>query len=157
MACMAHRNFRLFFAGQGVSLIGTWMTTVAISWLVFRLSGKTLESATMLGVVDFAGQIPALILAPFAGVLVDRWNKRRLLVVTQSLSLLESALLAVVAFYGTPNETTIWAVVFLNFFQGVINAVDMPARQTFLVEMIDRREDLANAIALNSSMFNCAA
>src|SRR5437764_8231754 len=146
---LAHRNYRLFFAGQGVSLVGTWMTRVATGWLVFRLSGP--DSALLLGIVGFAGQVPSFFLTPFAGVLVDRWNRHRLLVLTQVLSLVQSALLAVVAFRGEPGATTIWQIVVLSLFQGVINAFDVPARQAFLVEMIARKEDLSNAIALNSS------
>jgi MFS family permease len=151
---LAHRNYRLFFVGQGISMIGTWMTRVATGWLVYRLSGT--DSAWLLGVVAFAGQIPAFFLGPFAGVLVDRWNKHRLLVVTQVLSLIQSALLAVVAFEAVAGMTTIWEIIVLAVFQGLINAFDMPARQAFLVEMIERKEDLANAIALNSSLVNGA-
>ncbi|HZZ82801.1 MAG TPA: MFS transporter [Gemmataceae bacterium] len=151
---LAHRNYRLFFVGQGISLIGTWMTRVATGWLVFRLSGP--DSALLLGIVGFAGQVPSFFLTPFAGVLVDRWNRHRLLVLTQILSLIQSALLAAVAFRGEPGTATIWQVVALSLFQGVINAFDMPARQAFLVEMIARKEDLSNAIALNSSLVNGA-
>lgn len=152
---LAHRNYRLFFVGQGVSLIGTWMTRVATGWLVFRLSAAT-DSAFLLGIVGFAGQAPSFFLTPIAGVLVDRWNRHRLLVVTQILSLIQSALLAVVAFRGEPGLATIVQIVALSLMQGLINAFDMPARQAFLVEMIARREDLANAIALNSSLVNGA-
>jgi len=154
---LAHRNYRLFFGGQFVSMIGTWMTRVATGWLVFRLSGQEeTGSALILGVVGFAGQIPAFFLAPFAGVLVDRWNRHRLLVVTQILSLVQSALLAVVAFSDEPGTLIIGIIIALAVFQGLINAFDMPARQAFLVEMVDRREDLPNAIALNSSLVNGA-
>ena len=145
---LRHRNFRLFFGGQTVSLIGTWITRVATSWLVYRLTGSEL----LLGVVGFAGQIPLLILAPFAGVLVDRWDRRRLLVVTQVLSALQSAALAVLAF----THITVTEVILLQIAQGIINAFDTPARQAFVVEMVDQREDLPNAIALNSSMFNAS-
>src|ERR1700680_1900857 len=131
----AYRNYRLFFLGQGISLIGTWMTRVATGWLVFRLSGS--DPAFLLGGVGFAGQIPSFFLAPFAGVLVDRWNRHRLLVFTQVLSLVQSALLAVVAFRGEPGMTTIWQIVLLSVCQGIINAFDMPARQAFLVEMVE--------------------
>jgi MFS family permease len=150
----AHRNYRLFFIGQGISLIGTWMTRVATGWLVFRLSGS--DSALLLGIVGFAGQAPSFFLGPFAGVLVDRWIRRRLLIVTQALSLMQSALLAVVAFHGEPGMATIWQIVVLALFQGVINAFDMPARQAFLVEMVETPADLPNAIALNSSLVNGA-
>lgn len=151
---LSHRNYRLFFVGQGISMIGTWMTRVATGWLVFRLSGT--EAAFLLGVVGFAGQIPSFFLTPVAGVLVDRWSRHRLLLVTQVLSLLQSALLALVAFRDEPGNATIWQIILLSLFQGVINAFDMPARQAFLVEMIARKEDLANAIALNSSLVNGA-
>jgi MFS family permease len=130
------------------------MTRVATGWLVFRLSGP--DPGFMLGVVGFAGQVPSFFLTPFAGVLVDRWNRHRLLVLTQVLSLIQSALLAVVAFRGEPGAGTIAQIVLLSLFQGVINAFDMPARQAFLVEMVVRKEDLANAIALNSSLVNGA-
>jgi MFS family permease len=159
---LAHRNYRLFFAGQFISMIGTWMTRVATGWLVFRLGGRDEAGAAfLLGVVGFAGQIPAFFLAPFAGVLVDRWNRHRLLVVTQVLSLIQSALLAVVAFGASEQDVSggamvIGIIVALAVFQGFINAFDMPARQAFLVEMVDRRADLSNAIALNSSLVNGA-
>ena len=146
---LRHRNYRLFFSGQTVSLVGTWMTRIASSWLVYRLTG----SALLLGLVGFAGQIPSFLLAPFAGVLVDRWNRHRLLVVTQVLAMVQSAALAGLTLAGVIN---IWHVLLLSLFQGVINAFDMPARQTFVVEMVEKREDLSNAIALNSSMVNAA-
>lgn len=146
---LSHRNYRLFFSGQGISLIGTWMTRVATSWLVYKLTG----SALLLGVVGFSGQIPSFILAPFAGVLIDRWNRHRLLVVTQILAMIQSLALAALALSG---YIEIWHVIALSAFQGFINAFDMPARQSFVVEMVERKEDLANAIALNSSMVNAA-
>jgi MFS family permease len=146
---LSHRNYRLFFAGQSVSLIGTWITRIATSWLVYRLTGSEL----LLGVVAFAGQIPLLILAPFAGVLVDRWNRHRILVVTQVLSALQSLALAVLALSG---RITVTEIIVLQVVQGIINAFDTPARQAFVVEMVERREDMANAIALNSAMFNAS-
>jgi MFS family permease len=146
---LAHRNYRLFFAGQGLSLVGTWMTRVATSWLVYRMTG----SAWVLGVVGFAGQIPSFVLAPFAGVWVDRWDRRRTLVLTQVLAMLESFALAVLALSG---RITVLEIILLNLFQGVVNAFDMPARQAFVVQMVARREDLGSAIALNSSMVNGA-
>src|SRR4051812_37574457 len=149
LRALGHRNYKLFFSGQSVSLIGTWMTRIATSWLVYRLTG----SALLLGVVGFAGQIPSFLLAPFAGVLVDRWNRHRLLVATQVLALLQSLALAILALVGIVQ---IWHVIALSIFQGLINAFDMPARQAFVVEMVEKREDLANAIALNSSMVNAA-
>ena len=149
LRALRHRNYRLFFTGQTVSLIGTWMTRIATSWLVYRLT----RSALLLGLVGFAGQIPSFLLAPFAGVLVDRWNRHRLLVITQVLAMIQSAALAVLALAGIIN---IWHILALSLFQGVINAFDMPARQSFVVEMVEKREDLGNAIALNSSMVNAA-
>ncbi len=146
---LRHRNYRLFFGGQSVSLIGTWMTRIATSWLVYRLTG----SAMLLGVVGFAGQIPTFVLAPFAGVWVDRLNRHRLLVFTQVLAMLQSFALAVLALSG---RITVWHIIWLSVFQGLINAFDMPARQAFVVEMVEDRHDLANAIALNSSMVNMA-
>ncbi len=134
--------------GQGTSLIGTWVTRVATSWLVYRLTG----SALMLGAVGFAGQIPTFLLAPFAGVVVDRMSRHRVLVVTQVLAMLQSALLA---FFALTHLITVWHVLVLSVFQALINAFDTPARQSFVLEMVER-EDLANAIALNSSMVNVA-
>ena len=146
---LRHRNYRLFFGGQGISLIGTWMTRVATGWLVYRLTG----SAFLLGLVSFSGQIPILFLGPFAGVWVDRWNRHRVLVVTQILSMLESFALAALALAGT---ITVHEVILLNLFQGAVNAFDMPARQAFVIEMVEDQEDLGNAIALNSSLVNAA-
>ncbi|HEY7393596.1 MAG TPA: MFS transporter, partial [Gemmatimonadaceae bacterium] len=146
---LAHRNFRLFFAGQSVSLIGTWITRIATSWLVFRLTG----SAFLLGVVGFWGQIPTLVLAPFAGVLVDRSNRHHILIWTQALSALQSAALAALAL--THTITVEWIII-LQIAQGVINAVDTPARQSFVVQMVDNPADLPNAIALNSTMVNAS-
>jgi MFS family permease len=144
---LRHRNYRLFFGGQSLSLIGTWITRVATSWLVYRLTGSEL----LLGIVGFCGQIPTTIIAPFAGVLVDRSDRHRVLVVTQALSMLQSAALAVLTLDG---RITVKWLLLLQVLQGVINAFDTPARQAFVVEMVDDRADLANAIALNSSMVN---
>lgn len=141
------RNYRLFFGGQSISLIGTWMTRIATGWLVYRLT----RSPLLLGLSGFAGQIPAFFLAPIVGVWLDRWNRHRTLVATQILSMVQSLALAGLALGGVIN---IWWIIGLAFFQGLINAFDMPARQTFVVEMLDRREDLSNAIALNSSIVN---
>jgi MFS family permease len=146
---LRHRNYRLFFAGQSISLIGTWLTRVATSWLVFRLT----DSAFLLGVVGFAGQMPTFVLAPIAGVWVDRLNRRRVLLLTQALAMIQSALLAAFALTET---ITLVHVILLSLVQALINAFDMPARQAFVVEMVEAREDLPNAIALNSSMVNAA-
>lgn len=146
---LRHRNYRLFFSGQTVSLVGTWITRIATSWLVYRLT----HSVFLLGIVGFFGQIPTLLLAPFAGVLVDRWNRHRILVVTQALSMLQSIALAVLTFAGI---ITIVDILVLQMVQGIINAFDTPARQAFVVEMVADRADLPNAIALNSSMVNAS-
>ena len=146
---LRHRNFRLFFTGQSISLIGTWMTRIATSWLVYRLTG----SALLLGVVGFAGQIPTFLLAPFAGVLVDRLNRRNLLVWTQVLAGVQSLVMAALTL---AKVITIHEIIALSAFQGLINAFDMPGRQAFLVQMVEDKQDLGNAIALNSSMVNMA-
>ena len=143
------RNFRLFFGGQSISLVGTWITRVATSWLVYRLTG----SLFLLGIVGFCGQIPTLVLSPFTGVLVDRWSRHRLLVVTQVLSMLQSLALAVLVF---SDRITVPWILILQVAQGVINTFDTPARQAFVVEMVEDRADLPNAIALNSSMVNAS-
>ena len=149
LRAFSYPNYRLFFGGQLVSLIGSWISMTATSWLVYRLTG----SAMALGVVGFAGQIPGFIMGPFAGAYLDRWDRHRVLVVTQTISMLQSFALAVLTFSG---HITVPAIVALNAVQGMVNAFDMPARQAFLTTMISDREDLANAIALNSSMFNAA-
>ena len=146
---MRHRNFRLFFGGQGISLIGTWMTSIATSWLVYRLT----HSALLLGTVGFAGQIPTFLLAPLAGVLVDRIDRRKVLVWTQTLAMVQSLLLA---WLTLSHRITIAEVLALSAMQGVINAFDMPGRQSFMVKMVGNRADLSNAIAINSSMVNTA-
>jgi MFS family permease len=146
---LQHRNYRLFFFGQGISLVGTWLTRFATVWMVYRLTG----SGAMLGLVAFFGQAPSSVIAPLAGVLVDRWDRHRVIIVTQIAAMLQSAALAVFAFTGT---MTVWHLLVLGAVQAVINAFDMPARQSFLGEMIEDRADLPNAIALNSSMVNGA-
>jgi MFS family permease len=146
---LRHRNFRLFFFGQSISLIGTWMTRIATSWLVYRLTG----SALLLGTVSFAGQIPAFLFAPFAGVWVDRLDRRKVLVWTQTLSMVQSLALAALTFSG---RITIPLLLALSTMQGIINAFDMPGRQAFLVKMVEDKRDLGNAIAINSSMVNVA-
>lgn len=146
---LSHPNFRLFFYGQTISLVGTWMSRIATSWLVYRLTG----SAFLLGVVGFAGQFPSFALSPFAGVFVDRWNRHRLLVVTQVLAMLHVTLLAVLTL---GHWITVWQVAALSIFQGLVNAFDMPARQSLIIQLIDKKEDLSNAIAVNSSMVNGA-
>ncbi len=149
LRALQHRNYRLFFGGQLVSLLGNWMTQIATTWLVYRLT----NSALMLGAVAFAGQIPAFLLGPIAGVWVDRLNRQRLLIITQSLAMIQSFGLASLVF---SQHVSILHIVLLLAMQGFINAFDMPARQAFVVEIIEDKADLSNAIALNSSMFNMA-
>lgn len=149
LRALRSRNFRLFFAGQSISLTGTWMQQVAMSWLVYRLTG----SAFLLGVVGFMGQFPIFLLAPVAGVLADRWDRRRLIICTQTLAMVQAAALA---FFVLAGVVQVWQIIALSLLLGVINSFDIPARQSFFVEIVDNREDLGNAIALNSSMFNAA-
>src|SRR5579864_5444791 len=132
---LRYRNYRLFFAGQIVSLVGTWITTAATGWLVYRLTG----SAFLLGVVGFAGQFPAFLLGPFGGIFVDRWNRQRLLVATQTVSMLQSFALAALTLSG---RITIPQIVVLSIVQGLVNAFDMPGRQAFLVQLIENKADL---------------
>jgi MFS family permease len=149
LRALKYRNYRLFFGGQIVSLTGTWITTTATSWLVYRITG----SALLLGVVGFASQFPAFLLTPFAGIFVDRWNRHRLLVATQTLSMLTSFALAGLTLTGT---ISIRSLLMVSVVQGLVNAFDMPTRQAFVVTLIEDKNDLGNAIALNSSMFNAA-
>src|SRR3954463_6393907 len=146
---LRHRNYQLFFAGQSTSLIGTWLTKFATSWMAYRLTG----SAFMLGLVAFASNAPTALFAPIAGVLVDRTNRRHTIIVTQVFACVQSAALATFAFAGW---MTIYHLIWLGAVQGLINAFDMPARQSFLRELIEDKSDLPNAIALNSSMVNLA-
>ncbi len=146
---LRYRNYRLFFSGQSISLIGTWIQRIAMPWLVYSLSG----SPFLLGVVGFAGQIPTFLLAPFAGVLSDRWNRYHILLTTQILAMLQALVLAALFLSGTIKVSHI---VILSIILGCINAFDVPARQSLLIEMVDKPEDLGNAIALNSSMVNSA-
>ena len=149
LRALRSRNYRLFVAGQSVSLVGTWMQQVAMSWLVYRLT----NSAFLLGVVGFTSQIPTFLFAPLAGVLADRWNRRRLLILTQALAMLQAALLALVVLTGVVQ---VWHILVMSLLLGIVNAFDIPIRQSFVVEMVEHREDLGNAIALNSSMVNGA-
>src|SRR6202051_4176208 len=146
---MPHRNFRLFFGGQSISLIGTWMTRVATSWLVYRLT----KSSLLLGTVGFAGQIPTFLLAPLAGVIVDRIDRRKVLVWTQTLAMVQSLALA---WLTLSHRINIAEVLALSALQGIGNAFDMPGRQSFMIRMVEDRADLSNAIAINSSMVNVA-
>jgi MFS family permease len=146
---LQYRNYRLFFGGQSVSLIGTWIQRIAMSWLVYRLTG----SAFLLGVIGFAGQIPTFVLVPFAGVLADRWNRYHILIVTQVLAMIQAFILAFLFF---SDVIEVWHIAVLSVLLGCINSFDIPARQSLVVEMVEKKEDLGNAIALNSSMVNAA-
>jgi MFS family permease len=146
---MKHRNYRLFFIGQGISLIGTWMQLVALSWLVYKMT----NSALVLGLVGFAGHIPAFLLAPLAGVAADRYDRKRVLLITQSLAMVQAVILSVLVL---SNHIAVWHILALSALFGLINSFDIPVRHSFIVEMIGNRKDLANAIALNSSIFNAA-
>ncbi len=143
------RNFRLFFGGQGISLIGTWMQQVAMAWLVYQLTG----SALMLGAVNFASRIPIFLASPFLGVLADRWNRHRIVIFTQTASMLQALLLALLVL---THQIQVWQLFVLSLFIGLVNAMDIPARQSFLIEMVDNKDDLGSAIALNSSLVNGA-
>lgn len=143
-----HRNYRLFFTGQLVSLMGTWMQSVAQGWLVYTLT----HSPLLLGVAAFAGQVPVFFVAPFGGTISDRVDRRRMLIVTQGLSMLQAAILAALTL---AHAVKVWEIISLAFSMGLINAFDIPTRQAFTIEMVGR-EDLRNAIALNSVMFNLA-
>jgi MFS family permease len=146
---LGNRNYRLFFFGQGISLIGTWMQTIAMGWLVYRIT----HSPFLLGMIGFASQLPMLLLAPFAGVLSDRWQRRRVIVITQILAMLQALILAWLTLTGLIQ---VWHLMILSVIIGVVNSFDMPTRQAFTLEMVGRKEDLANAIALNSSVFNAS-
>lgn len=145
---LQYRNFQLFFSGQLISLIGTWMDNIAEAWLVYRLT----DSSLLLGTVAFAGQIPVFLLAPVGGAVADRWPRRRIVICTQVSSMVLAFILAALTLTG---RIKVWEIILLASLMGVVNAFDIPARQAFLVEMVGR-EDLMNAIALNSSMFNGA-
>jgi len=149
LRALRSRNYRLFFLGQAISLIGTWMQTVTLAWLVYRLS----NSAFLLGVIGFAGDLPAFILMPIAGVWADRVNRRQILILTQTLAMIQALILAILVLTHTVQ---IWHLIALSAFLGLINGLDMPTRQAFVIEMVENKDDLPNAIALNSSIFNSA-
>ncbi len=147
---LRYRNFRLFFMGQSISLVGTWMQFVAMSWLVYRLTGSPL----MLGVVGFAGQIPTFILSPVAGILADRWDRRKMLIFTQVSSMV---LAFTLAFLTLAKIVTVWQIIILGILLGCVTALDIPVRHSFILNMVgDKKRSLGNAIALNSLMFNAA-
>jgi MFS family permease len=146
---LKNRNYRLFFGGQSISLIGTWMQQVAVAWLLYRLTNSSL----ILGIAGFVGQIPTFLFSPFAGVFADRHNRSSMLVVTQILSLVQASILS---FLILIKHIQVWHIITLSTMLGIINSFDIPIRQAFTIEMIENREDLSNAIALNSSMVNAA-
>ena len=148
LRALRHRNFQLFFSGQLISLVGTWMQNIAQDWLVYRLTG----SSVLLSTVAFANQIPIFLLAPVAGIVADRWNRHRIVIATQSASMALALTLATLTLTG---RIRVWEIMVLASLLGVVNAFDIPARQAFLIDMVGR-DDLLNAIALNSSMFNGA-
>jgi len=149
MRALAYRNYRLFFGGQSLSLIGTWMQQIAMSWLIYRMT----DSAFLLGLIGFTGQIPTVIFGSFAGVYVDRLNLRNLLIVTQACSMMQAFLLAFLTLTG---HVAVWHLIVLSIILGIINAFDMPARQSFVIDLVENKRDLGNAIALNSFVFNSA-
>ena len=149
LRALRHKNYRLFFSGQSLSLIGTWMQQVALGWMVYRLT----DSAFLLGLVGFSSQIPTFILASFAGVLADRYSKHKIIIATQILAMLQASILAFLTLTGSIQ---IWQIILLSLFSGLINAFDMPTRQSFVIDMVEDRNDLPNAIALNSMTFNAA-
>jgi MFS family permease len=146
---LKHRNYRLFFAGQGISLIGTWTQQIAVSWLVYSLT----KSSLMLGIAGFASSIPVFFLTPAGGVCADRWNRHSILLLTQTLAMLLAFTLTFLFFKGSIG---VWHVITISFLLGCVNAFDMPARHSFVNDIVSTREDLGNAIALNSFLFNSA-
>ena len=146
---LKYRNFRLFFGGQSISLIGTWIQRIAMPWLVYDIS----NSVVLLGIVGFAGQIPTFLLASYAGVIVDRRNRYYIIIATQILAMIQALTLAILVFTGVIQ---VWHILVLSMVLGLINAFDMPSRQSFMIEMVEKKEDLGNAIALNSTMVNGA-
>jgi MFS family permease len=146
---LRHRNFRLYFFGQGISLVGTWMQQIGEVWLAYRLT----NSAFYLGVVGFASQIPIFLLAPVAGVWADRVNRHRLLILTQTLEMIQAFALAALTL---THHITLSGLIILSVLGGIIDAFDIPTRQSFVIHMVEQRADLANAIALNSSLVNAA-
>lgn len=143
------RNYRLYFTGQGISLIGTWMQNIALSWLVYRLTG----SVFLLGLIGFTTQIPTFILSPFTGVLTDKYNRLRIMILAQVFFMIHAAIMTILVLF---NMIEVWHIIVLSLLFGVISAFDAPARQSLVIDLIDKKEDLGNAIALNSAIFNGA-
>ena len=146
---LQYRNYRLFFGGQSISLVGTWIQHIATLWLVYDLT----KSVFLLGLAGFVGQIPTFLISPFAGVFIDRWNRYHIIVTTQILAMTQAIILTWLVFSGSIK---VWQIILLSGFLGCINAFDVPARQSFVIQMVEKKEDLGNAIALNSSMVNGA-
>lgn len=144
---LRYRNYRLFFIGNGISLLGNWMQQLALSWLVYRLT----SSSSLLGVLAFAGLFPGFLLTPFAGVLSDRWDRRHILIIIQFFSCLQAFILA---FLTLTKTIAVWQIIVLSVFMGILGAFDLPARQSLVVDLVEKREDLGSAIALNSALFN---
>ena len=149
LRALGSRNYRLFMGGQGISLVGTWIQQIALAWLVYTLT----RSAFLLGLVGFCSQIGSFVLSPVGGVVADRFNKHRLLIATQSLAMLQALVIGILVL---SHAVAVWHIVALSLFISVVNAFDMPIRQSFLIDMIENRDDLPNAIALNSSLVNGA-
>lgn len=149
LRAFSSRNYRLFFGGQGISLIGTWMQQIALGWFVYRLT----DSAFLLGLVSFSAQVPTFIFATVAGVFADKYNKHKIIIATQTLAMIQAFLLTFLTLSGLIQ---IWHIIVLSVFSGLINAFDMPTRQSFVIDLVENKNDLPNAIALNSSMFNAA-
>ena len=152
---LRHRNFRLYFFGQGISVTGTWMQSVAMGWLAYRLTG----SAALFGVVGFTGQILTFVIAPFAGVVADRWNRRRLIIVAQATAMAQALALAALTLAGVIEEDAPFALpllIALSVFTGLVRGFEVPTRQSFMLQMLDEPDDLPNAIAMNSFLVNTA-
>jgi len=146
---LRHRNFRLYFFGQGISVTGTWMQSVAMGWLAYRLTG----SAALFGVVGFTGQILTFVIAPFAGVVADRWNRRRLIIVAQATAMAQALALAALTLAGVID---VGLLIALSVFTGLVRGFEVPTRQSFMLQMLDEPDDLPNAIAMNSFLVNTA-
>ena len=143
------RNYRLFFGGQAISLVGTWMQRIAMGWLVYRITG----SAFLLGAVEFVGNLPAFLVIPFVGVLADRWNRHKMVIFVQAGLMIQAFILASLVLLG---NIQVWQIFVLSVMHGIFHSLDTPVRQAFVMDMLERREDIGNAIALNSSLFNLA-
>ena len=143
------RNYQLYFTGQSVSLIGTWMQRTGVSWVIYTMT----HSAFMLGITMFATQFPSFLLSLYGGIVSDRYNRYKIMLITQTAAMIQAVLLAVLIF---TNRYTVWEILTLSVILGIINAFDMPARQPMVHEIIHDKTDLPNALALNSSMVNLA-